>query len=135
MDLRARIAAELEGRRARHPRYSLRAFARGAGVAHTTIARLLRKDGRLTPGAARRLGRKLGLTLPEIAEACRAENERRILSLIGRPGFHADSRWLAVHAGLSIDDVNIALHRLLAGRRLQMRAPASWSARKEEEVS
>lgn len=134
MDLRARLAAEMERRRARHPRYSLRAFARGAGLAHSTLVRLLREDTRLTPGSARRLGRRLGLSIPEIAEACLDENERRILGLVGSPGFRADSRWLAVHSGLPLDDVNVALQRLLAHRRLVMRGAATWAAR-EEEVS
>jgi hypothetical protein len=132
MDLKARLAAEMSRRRARHPRYSLRAFARGAGLAHSTLVRLLREDARLTPASARRLGRRLGLSTPEIADACRAENDRRILALVGRSDFRADSRWLAVRAGLPLDDVNIALQRLLAGRRLVMRGPASWAPRNEE---
>jgi len=131
MDLRDRLAAEMERRRARHPRYSLRAFARGAGLAHSTLLRFLREDARLTPSSARRLGRRLGLTMPEIAEACLAENERRILALLGRPGFRAESRWLAIHSGLPLDDVNVALHRLLAGRRLVMLGTASWAAKEE----
>jgi hypothetical protein len=127
MDLRAHLLRELDRRRARNPRYSLRAFARQLGTDHTALARLLHSHRRLTPARARSLGARLGLAPAEIDEACRIEGARLLAALVARPDFRPDSRWIATRTGLPVDDVNIALQRLLHARRLHMVSTTAWT--------
>jgi hypothetical protein len=42
-----------------------------------------------------------------IAEHCALEHESAVLAALERPGFRADSRWVATIAGIPLDDVNI----------------------------
>lgn len=126
MDLPALLEAELRRRRARNPRYSLRAFARALGTDHGTLSRIMRRERRLTARTIRRAGARLGLTPPQLDGACLAEHCTAILRVVGDPRFRADSRWIATMTGIPVDDVNVALHALLRGRRLVMRTPSSW---------
>ena len=127
MDLSALLGDELRRRRQRNPRYSLRAFARTLGTHHSTLSRIMERRRRLTPRAIRALGARLGLTPAQIDDACVRENAGRILHLVADRRFRADTRWLAVMAGLPIDDVNRALHLLLYERRLTMRSTRTWT--------
>jgi hypothetical protein len=126
MDLRARLDAEFRRRRNRNPRYSLRAFARSLGVHHSSVCRALSPRSRLTPPALQRLGSALGLSPAQISEAGLEEVEVRILKLAERQSFQPASRWIAMMTGFPLDDVNLALHRLLTKRRLAMRSTTSW---------
>ncbi len=126
MDLRALLSEEFDRRRRRNPRYSLRAFAQNLGSSHSALLRLLRQHQRLTPRAARSFGGRLGLTPEQIGAAIRHEAAERVLALVGHPAFRPDSRWLAVHSGCSLDDVNIALHSLIHARRLTLTGARSW---------
>jgi transcriptional regulator with XRE-family HTH domain len=92
---RAVLQSELDRRRAANARYSLRAFARCLAVDHSTLSQILRGKRRVTARNVRALGRKLRLTAPAIDEHCAAEHESAILAAVRRPGFRADSRWLA----------------------------------------
>lgn len=127
MDMGALLAAELERRRQRNPRYSLRAFARSMGSHHSTLSRILRRRQSLTPRTAHTLGMQLGLGRRDVYEACFHENALRILALVGHPDFRPQSRWLAMMAGISLDDVNLVLQRLLQSRRLSMVDVATWA--------
>jgi hypothetical protein len=127
MDLPALLTAELQQRRQRNPRYSLRAFARRLGTHHTTLANILYRRRRLTPRAIRLLGAQLGLSANRIAGACIAENASTILRLVIDERFRPDSRWLAMMTGIALDDVKVALHRLLYERRMRMTAQGTWT--------
>jgi len=118
---------ELLRRRARNPRYSLRAFARQLGTHHSTLSQLVAGERRLTPRAVRRLGMRLGLTTAEIEAACVAENAAAVLALLDAGRLRPDSRWIATVTGIPLDDVNVALHHLLWQRRLTMQTPDSWT--------
>ena len=126
MDLPALLDTELRRRRARNPRYSLRAFARALGTDHGTLSRIMRRERRLTARTIRRVGARLGLTSAQLERACIAEHCAAILRVVGDPRFRADSRWIATMTGIPIDEVNVALHALLRRRRLAMRTPTTW---------
>ena len=123
---RAVLTAELERRRAANSRYSLRSFARDLSVHHSTLSQILRGKRRVTGRSVRAFGRRLRLAAPAIAELCALENESAVLSTLDRPNFQADSRWVASVAGIPLDEVNVALQRLLRKRIVTMTARARW---------
>ena len=127
MDMRATLEAELHRRRERNQRYSLRAFARALQTHHSTLSQILQSRRRLTPRSIRQLGVRIGLTPAQIRDACLAEHCASIRRLIGHPQFRADSRWIAMMAGIPLDDVNVALHWLLYRRELTMAEPGTWT--------
>ena len=126
MDMRAYLADELARCRNRNPRYSLRAFARRLGTHHSVLSQVLDGRRRLTPRAIRRLGQRLSLPQERIDSACAQEHAESILRVAADPRFRADSRWIAMMAGIPIDDVNRALHHLLHTRRLTMASANTW---------
>ena len=128
MDLRTHLKTELERRQRRNPRYSLRGYARSLGVHHTTLSRIFGSHRRLTPRSIRHLGQKLGLSARQIAEVCIKENCALILRVASDKRFRADARWIAMVTGIAIDDVEVALHRLLHERRITMKSRAAWTA-------
>ena len=127
MDLRATLERELESRRRRNPRYSLRAFARALGTNHGTLSQILSSKRRLTPRSIRRLGARIGLSPVEIRDVCLTAHCDSIIGLIGGPRFKADARWISVMTGIPLDDVSVALHWLLYTRRLVMAARGTWT--------
>src|SRR3954447_4373844 len=110
---RALLVAERERRRAANARYSLRSFGRDLGVDHATLSQILRGKRRLTARTVRALGRKLRPPAAQIGELCALENESAVLAAIDRPNFQADSRWIATVVGIPLDEVNVAIQRLL----------------------
>jgi hypothetical protein len=96
------------------------------GSHHSTLSRILRRRQRLTSPMTRTLGRRLGLTSRDIAEAYERESERTVLDLVDRPDFRPQSRWLAMAAGIPVDDVNVVLQRLLQSGRLTMATRSTW---------
>lgn len=72
---------------------------------------------------------RLGLARRDVAEACAHESGRRILHLVGHPDFRPHSRWLAVMAGIPLDDVNLVLQRLLQSGRLAMVDRVTWTVK------
>jgi hypothetical protein len=127
MDLRVLLEAEFNRRRARNPRYSLRAFAAHLRTHHATLSQILQNRRRLTPRTIRRLGERLGLTGAEISDSCRAEHCASIRRLVSDPRFRADSRWIAVMTGVPLDDINRALHWLLYRGELTMAGRNTWT--------
>lgn len=123
MSFRAVLQAEFDRRIARNARYSLRAFARSVGISHSTLSRFLSGSRRLTARAIRRIGAALRL---DVEAHCSAENDRALLAIVTRPGFRASSRWIATMLGITIDDVNLSLQRLIRERRLVMAGGNSW---------
>lgn len=131
MDMRALLETELQRRRERNPRYSLRAFARSLDTHHSTVSRILRSQRRLTPRAIRRFGKVLKLSPARIEAACVAEHCASIRRLVSDARFRADSRWLAMMTGIPLHDVNVALHWLLHRRELTMSGPQTWTLSEE----
>jgi transcriptional regulator with XRE-family HTH domain len=120
VSFRGLLERELARRAARNRRYSLRAFARHLGVDHATLSQWLRGRRPITARTMTRLA-------PRLAASAGASPDVAILFLTRVPGFRPDSRWIARTLGLSVDDVNIALHRLLRLGRLEM-TRCAWVA-------
>src|SRR5205085_2109688 len=121
------LKTELDRRRARNKRYSLRAFARDLGTDHATVSQLMRAVRRATPRMIRLLAKPLGLSDAQIAQHCADVTDAALLDAIRRKDFRPNSRWIAVRLGISIDDINIALHRLLNKRQLVMTKESTWA--------
>jgi transcriptional regulator with XRE-family HTH domain len=149
-----RLTEELAARKRSNARYSLRAFATFLGADHSTVAQVMRGARRATVAQVRGWARKLGIPPVEIsvllageqapdqavlkrqamlvhwtAEAqavVRGEAHLAILRLCGTDDFRPDCRWIAEHAGVAVDDVNIALQRLLRLGLLELAPDGSW---------
>jgi hypothetical protein len=154
--LSTRLCHEYQARRARNPRYSLRAFAAYLGADHSTVSQVMR--GRRRPHTAhiRRWTAKLGCVREEtlaylaaaralgtaaferetlvrhwIAEAMAIVDNPlhwKIVRLCGAADFQADARWLATRAGVTTEDVNLAICRLLRLGLLELVALDSWKS-------
>jgi hypothetical protein len=122
------VHAELMRRQRQNARYSLRGFARGLGVHHATLSRLLNDDGPLQTRTIQTLGPRLGFSSCEIQAFVSDEDEAAVIAAIDRPSFRPSSRWLASVSGISVDRVNVALQSLLRRGRLQMASATRWLA-------
>jgi transcriptional regulator with XRE-family HTH domain len=153
-DFRERLARELEQRRHKNRRYSLRAFALLLGSDHSTVSQILRGKRRPPINLVRVWARKLGIADEEAGLYLAAENarnsaregadhtrsnwvweaiklaadpvHREILRLLSEPGFRTDSRWIAQKVGLSVDQVNMAFDRLLRFRLIEAGPSGQW---------
>ena len=123
---RERLAREFDERRARNPRYSLRAFAKSIGEDHSSLSRILRGRRHLSTRTITRIGHRLGLTAAEITESCSASNDAAVLAAISRASFRAESRWIAAITGIALDEVNISLQRLIYNGALVMASRTEW---------
>lgn len=149
------LRREFETRRAKNPRYSLRAFAVLLGTDHSTLSQVIRGNRRPPVRQIHGWARKLGVTpeeatvyiaaqhLPDAATAERQEQLRHwtsealgvvtqkahweILRLSRTADFKPDCRWIAVRTGASVDEVNVALNRLLRLRLLKITAAGKWT--------
>lgn len=151
------LQQELTRRQGANSRYSLRAFALHLGIDHSTLSQLLRGRRTLTPEMLERLGGRLGLGRDAVAGYVAHEARRSaapgmqtremrrltadtanlvadwyhwaILELVHLRDFVPDSRWIARVLGLSVDEVNLAVSRLLHLGMLEMSAPDRWTDR------
>ncbi len=126
MSFREVLQDELHRRCARNPRYSLRAFARALALDHSSLSQLLRGRRRVTTRAIRRIGATLRLFAHEIEMHCAEENDAALLRVVGKELFRADSRRLASVLGITTDEVNVSLQRLLRLGALRMTAADRW---------
>jgi hypothetical protein len=136
-----RLNREFTARKQNNPRYSLRAFATFLDTDHSTLSQILKGTRRAAVKQIRAWGRKLGMSAEEITVHLAAEHvpdaatadrqaqlrhwtaeamalvsgraHAEIVRLSREPGFRADCRWIAQQAAVSIDEVNLALTRLL----------------------
>jgi uncharacterized protein (TIGR02147 family) len=122
---------------------------------HGTLSQILRGRRPITRKTIRRMGTQLGLSEPLIAYYARKPDEPTeavsaapvqlgldafhvtsdwhhyaILELIHVKDFRPDSRWIAKSLGITVNDVNIALQRLLRLELLEM-AGAKWIDKSE----
>ncbi len=153
-DFRTLLQTELARRCTANARYSLRAFAQDLKIDHSTLSQLLRERRAFTARSIRLIGGRLGLSA-EILGACVARERTlgepsaaalrevrqltgdaaavvadlshyAILELVRLKSFKPDSRWIGRVLGLSVDEVNTALSRLLRLGLLEMRAAGTW---------
>jgi hypothetical protein len=127
MRLREHLERELQRRRHKNPRYSMRSFARYLGLHHSSLSRLIAARSAASETTVRQVGQRLGLSEVDISVLAAAEVEHNVLRAIARPGFHPTSRHLATITGATIDAVNIALQALLRAGALRMQSPTDWS--------
>ena len=111
------LQTEFEKRRHLNRRYSLRSFARRLGTDHATLSQLLRGRRVLTRRAVRQFSERLGIAGRDY------EVEVALTALTRRAAFRADSRALAERIGVTTDEINIALQRLLRSGVIQMGGP------------
>jgi uncharacterized protein (TIGR02147 family) len=149
--LRERLRAAMR----RNPRFSLRSFAKQLGIDHSTLSQVLRGRRRLSARALQAVGKRLGLS-EEAVRAYNQGSRKRpnpknlpedirnfqfdldtfqllsvwhhyaILELLQIQGFKTDSRWIADALGIAVEDVNIALQRLLRLGLLEMSGRDRW---------
>jgi transcriptional regulator with XRE-family HTH domain len=123
--LREALQHELASRRSHNARYSLRAFARHAGVHHGTLSRILAGRARPSAAAALAIAARLGLDRQAVEASCARDHDDAVVRAVARPASVASSRWVAIHTGLGVDVVNASLFRLLSAGRLSMHG-ARW---------
>lgn len=149
-----RLKREFEDRRHKNSRYSLRAFAVFLGTDHSTLSQILRDKRRIPTVQLRHWGKKLGMMeeeiaayvatqyVPELSTTRRQEQLRhwseeamailadrshwQILHLLRSREFRPDCRWIAGRIGASVDEVNVALSRLLRLQMLEMGRTGIW---------
>jgi transcriptional regulator with XRE-family HTH domain len=149
------LQGELATRCARNRQYSLRAFAKFLGMDHSTLSQLLRGKRASTERIIRQCAVPLGLEEASVTNFVRGSlresnlddaalrEVRRlasdtaslvadwehyaILELVRLREFRPDSRWIARVLGLSVDEVNVALQRLLRLGLLTMDEPDHWT--------
>lgn len=148
---------EFAARRAVNARYSLRAFASLLGTDHATLSQILRGKRQAPLERIGLWARKLKLSPEETAvyvavariadERARAANESlrhwaaEMMALLGQPvhrellrlthmkGFKSDSRSAARAIGVGVDEVNIALSRMLRLSLIEVSADGVWRDR------
>jgi uncharacterized protein (TIGR02147 family) len=64
----------------------------------------------------------------DVAAALSGGPDYAILELVRLPSFRPNSRWIARVLGIEVDEVNVALQRLLRLGLLEMSAPDRWVA-------
>ena len=120
------LQSELADRRTRNPQYSLRAFAQRLDVNHSTLSQWMRGRRPLTAKTIESLGRRLRLPAKHIRVFVEHRNvsgpDLAILELTKTVSFRPDSRWIANQLSISVDEVNVAVQRLLRLDLLQMSA-------------
>ena len=154
MPFRERLRQEFESRRKKNPRYSMRALALFLETDYSTLAQILQGSRRIPVSRMRAWARKLRIGTEETAVYIAAEHAPdaqtaqrqhqsrhwtaeasaltsepahwQILRLSRTREFKADCRWIAGQIGASVDDVNLALSRLLRLGLLQMNGEGNW---------
>ncbi len=138
MDYREWIGREYSARKARNPRYSIRAFARLLGVSKTSLAAVLAGKRHLSERAALRVAEKLGFSkkrVDEMVSRIRGDGPERfdsqflpveddvfrliadwhhyaILSLAETAEASSEPAWVAARLGLRVPVARAALKRL-----------------------
>jgi plasmid maintenance system antidote protein VapI len=120
------LAADFAARQTRNRRYSLRGYARAMGVDHSTLSQLLRGCRTITSSTIRRLGERARLDAMAIETFVALQDDVRIVELVTSGEVRPDSRAIAVAIGRSVDEVNIALQRLLRCGLLRMTNRNRW---------
>jgi plasmid maintenance system antidote protein VapI len=152
-DFRAFLEERLRASSRRNASFSLRAFARQLGINHSTLSQIIRGKRRLTPFTVKTLGRNLGLpddAIDNYAASLQSDQptstksfqfdldtfqlvavwyHQAILELTHTKSFRPDSRWIATILGITVDEVNVAVQRLLRLGLLEMSSKDRWTDR------
>ncbi len=148
------LSQEFQRRRESNTRYSLRAYAAFLEVDHSTLSQMMNGTRKIPASAIRKWAKKLALGKEEVTAYIAAEHvpdaqtskrheqlrhwSAEAMSLISEPvhcemlkltrltNFQPNCIWLAQQLGVSVDQVNIALSRLLRLRLLSIDECGSW---------
>jgi transcriptional regulator with XRE-family HTH domain len=128
---RTLLESELAHRRARNPDYSLRAFARQLAVDHSTLSRWMRQRRPMSARSIEQLGARLRMPAKQVRVFVEHRGSEgadfAILELVRRSTFRPDSRWIASRLHITVDEVNVALQRLLRLDLLEMTSADRWT--------
>jgi transcriptional regulator with XRE-family HTH domain len=156
---RKRLNDEFSLRRRKNPRYSLRAFALLIGTDHSTLSQILKGSRQAPVSQLMDWCHRIGIDEEEAAAyliaACAPEPDAfararqlrhwaaeamaivedrthwETILLCASPDFRSDSRWIAEELGVTADQVNVVLSRLLRLGLLEMSADGKWRSRGE----
>ena len=149
------LQSELARRCVNNRQYSLRSFAMNLGIDHSTLSQLLRGKRPMTAKTIEKLGGRLGLDQSAIEKYAAYEEmfartaarpvrgvrqltcdlmylvsdvyHYNILELVRLKEFKPDTLWIARMLGITQDEVNIALSRLLRLGLLEMTDRDCWT--------
>lgn len=120
------LNAELQRRRARNSRYSLRAFARDLDEDHASLSQMLRGRRRPSARRMREIAARLGIDRAVLEACCAMRIDAAVLEAVQRRPRCIGSRRIARRIGCKVDDINVALQRLLVTGRLRMPTRDRW---------
>jgi hypothetical protein len=120
MDLREFLQREFRRRTGRNRRYSLRAFARDLGCDHSTLSQWLRGTRPITVDSIDRLCRRLGIAGMDRRRICELTDMDLMVVEAARTSAARTSPSLAELLGLTVDQVNLSLTRLMRLHILRM---------------
>lgn len=155
-DFRSFLRERFRAAARRNSRFSLRSFARQLGINHSSLSQILRSKRPLTESTVQILGTRLGLPEEAIRNYAQGVKTRldfggssrdvhrfnfdldtfqllsvwyhqAILELTHLRIFKPDSRWISKMLGIGVDEVNVALQRLLRLGLLEMSKRKRWT--------
>ena len=147
-DFRLYLQNELLRRCEANPRYSLRSFASNLQTNPAILSTLLSKKRTLTEAHIRKFGTALSLDPSTVNNFVQSLKEARtptyqeltqdvflaisewyydaILEMTGLKSFKPDSKWIAKVLGISINEVNAAVQRLIRLELLEIDKKGKW---------
>lgn len=134
MDVRNWLIAELEERRRRNRRYSLRAFARDLGIDNSWLCKVLRGQRPVTPALLSRLEgvlpiptqRPYPVVPSEVFEKISDPLHDRFLEVLKLRDFRPDLTWAAERLKLPLEKVQMIFGNLKEAGLLQVDAAGNW---------
>lgn len=155
VSFRAYLKSEFARRCSANAQYSLRSFAMQLETDHSTLSQLLRGKRPLTEKMIRKLSERLPLSRNEVDGFVNYESlltsepagelieirqlvqdtlslisnsyHLNILELVHQDEFRPDSRWIARLLDITVDEVNVAVSRLVRLGLLEMSSVDRWS--------
>jgi uncharacterized protein (TIGR02147 family) len=146
--LRALIRNELTRRFQKNPSYSLRAFAKSAGIDQSLLSKILKGERSLSLATALKLGQSVGLSMNQLQEILTKESDQTessyktlnedqfmivsewlhfaILELMQTTNFKPDVVWIAKRLGVNSSEVTFALERLESCGFVKRVSPKRW---------
>ena len=120
MDLREFLQREFKRRHERNPRYSLRAFARHLDCNHSTLSQWIRGVRPVSPESIDHLCRRLGIAGMDRRRICELTDPDLLVLEAARSSSARTSPSLAEALGMSVDEVNLSLTKLMRLHVLRM---------------
>jgi len=102
VDPRELLQQELDRRRRRNRRYSLRAFARDLATDHSALSQLLRGRRPFSPRMVHRFGVRLGWSETLMGQVCLLQAADVVLRMVRSGRYRPDCRHIAARTGVPI---------------------------------